>query len=186
MRSEPKIYEKGLVSVVTPVFNGETYVSRLLQSVLEQTYPYVEMILVDDGSGDRTVLVAESYRERFARKRAFMADSRRAEKGSGSYGICSDAGNRNTSDIGQHTVSGRRKAECGFLHPVGRSGDAADSRGSSAACKDLPGRSGDGSGMGPFYLWNFSGLPWILGQCEAVASVGAETGAADGADSAER
>lgn len=58
--------ERGLVSVVTPVFNGETYVSRLLESVLGQTYPYVEMILVDDGSGDGTVLAAERYRERFA------------------------------------------------------------------------------------------------------------------------
>ena len=68
MGNEPQIYGKGLVSVVTPVFNGEKYVSRLLQSVLDQTYPRVEMILVDDGSEDRTVLAAERYREQFARK----------------------------------------------------------------------------------------------------------------------
>ncbi len=68
MGNEPEIYGEGLVSVVTPVFNGEKYVSRLLQSVLDQTYPRVEMILVDDGSEDRTVLAAERYREQFARK----------------------------------------------------------------------------------------------------------------------
>lgn len=68
MQNGPEMFEKGLVSVVTPVFNGEKYVSRLLQSVLDQTYPQVEMILVDDGSEDGTVSVAEGYRERFARK----------------------------------------------------------------------------------------------------------------------
>lgn len=63
-----EVYEKGLVSVVTPVFNGEKFVSRLLQSILDQTYPQVEMILVDDGSEDGTVLVAESYRKRFSQR----------------------------------------------------------------------------------------------------------------------
>ncbi len=68
MQGETVQYEKGLVSVVTPVFNGETHVSRLLESVLHQTYPQVEMILVDDGSEDATVSVAESYRAQFAEK----------------------------------------------------------------------------------------------------------------------
>lgn len=62
------MFERGLVSVVTPVFNGEAYVARLLQSVLDQTYPHLEMILVDDGSGDDTVSAAERYRERFAQR----------------------------------------------------------------------------------------------------------------------
>lgn len=62
------MFERGLVSVVTPVFNGEAYILRLLQSVLDQTYPRLEMILVDDGSGDGTVPVAERYRERFDRR----------------------------------------------------------------------------------------------------------------------
>lgn len=62
------MFESGLVSVVTPVFNGEAYISRLLESVLEQTYPHVEMILVDDGSEDRTALIAEGWRERFVRR----------------------------------------------------------------------------------------------------------------------
>lgn len=68
MQGETEQYEKGLVSVVTPVFNGEAHVSRLLESVLNQTYPQVEMILADDGSEDATVSIAESYRARFAEK----------------------------------------------------------------------------------------------------------------------
>lgn len=56
------------VSVVTPVFNGEFYLPEMLESVLRQTYPQMEIILVDDGSTDGTILVAERYRERFARR----------------------------------------------------------------------------------------------------------------------
>lgn len=57
---------KDRVSIVTPVYNGEQYLSPMLDSVLGQTYAEIEMILVDDGSTDQTVQVAESYRPRFA------------------------------------------------------------------------------------------------------------------------
>lgn len=41
-------------TVVIPVFNGEKFVSRSIQSVLNQTYPDVELIIVNDGSTDRS------------------------------------------------------------------------------------------------------------------------------------
>lgn len=61
-------YEVGRVSVVTPVYNGEGHVARILESILQQTYLDIEMVLVDDGSFDKTLCVAESYRERFEEK----------------------------------------------------------------------------------------------------------------------
>ena len=57
-----------LVSVLTPVYNGESYIARLLESVQGQTYPYIEMILADDGSTDATVEIAETYIPRFKEK----------------------------------------------------------------------------------------------------------------------
>ena len=63
---EDKSYCTGKVSVVTPVYNGEFHLEKLLDSVLKQTYPDMEMILVDDGSSDKTIAVAEKYREKFA------------------------------------------------------------------------------------------------------------------------
>lgn len=61
-------FVKGLVSCVTPVYNGEKYVGPMLDSILQQTYPSIEMILVDDGSEDCSLKIADSYKERFAKK----------------------------------------------------------------------------------------------------------------------
>lgn len=57
-----------LVSILTPVYNGQMWLGRLLDSVLAQSWPHVEMIVSDDGSTDETLKVAESYRERFSDK----------------------------------------------------------------------------------------------------------------------
>lgn len=43
-----------LVSVVVPVYNGEKYIEDCLRSILEQDYPALEVIVVDDGSSDGT------------------------------------------------------------------------------------------------------------------------------------
>lgn len=61
-------FQKGLVSAVTPVYNGELHVAKMLDSLLAQTYDHVEVILVDDGSGDQTISVAESYISKFSRR----------------------------------------------------------------------------------------------------------------------
>lgn len=52
-----------LVSVVIPVFNGERFLPEAVQSVLDQQYSPVEIIVVDDGSTDGTATVARSLPE---------------------------------------------------------------------------------------------------------------------------
>ncbi len=49
----------GLVSVVIPVYNRAEMVKQAVDSVLSQTYRHIEIIIVDDGSTDETVIVAE-------------------------------------------------------------------------------------------------------------------------------
>ena len=58
----------GLVSVITPCYNTGRYLSTLLESVLGQTYPYIEMFAIDDGSIDNTAEVIKSYIPKFEEK----------------------------------------------------------------------------------------------------------------------
>jgi glycosyltransferase involved in cell wall biosynthesis len=49
------------VSAVVPCFNGEPFLTEALESVRNQTQPVDELIVVDDGSTDRCVEIAESF-----------------------------------------------------------------------------------------------------------------------------
>ena len=53
-----------LVSIVVPVWNGERHLRESLDSILDQTYPRIEVIAVDDASTDSTPEILESYGER--------------------------------------------------------------------------------------------------------------------------
>lgn len=46
--------QEGLVSVITPCYNTGEIIHRLLDSILKQDYPSVEMLVVDDGSTDNS------------------------------------------------------------------------------------------------------------------------------------
>jgi hypothetical protein len=58
-----------LLSVVTTVFNGEAHLAEAIESVLDQTFPDFELILVDDGSRDQTSAIIQDFAARDARIR---------------------------------------------------------------------------------------------------------------------
>ncbi len=60
--------EFSLVSLITPCYNGEKHIGRLLNSILEQTYPNIEHYVIDDGSTDNTADVIKSYIEKYEAK----------------------------------------------------------------------------------------------------------------------
>jgi glycosyltransferase involved in cell wall biosynthesis len=53
-----------LVSIVTPVRNGERFVAQTVESVLAQSYPHVEYIVVDGGSTDGTLEILTQFADR--------------------------------------------------------------------------------------------------------------------------
>ena len=54
---------KNLVSVILSAHNAEKYIGEAIESVLKQTYPYFELIVVDDGSTDKTSQIVKSFKD---------------------------------------------------------------------------------------------------------------------------
>jgi glycosyltransferase involved in cell wall biosynthesis len=53
-----------LVSVIIPAYNAKEFICDTLDSVMRQTYPRIEIIVVDDGSQDETAEIVQSYCDR--------------------------------------------------------------------------------------------------------------------------
>lgn len=67
--------EYQLVSVIVPVYNREKEIDRCVTSVLNQTYPNLELILVDDGSADSSLAICKSYSDSDKRVRVFHQEN---------------------------------------------------------------------------------------------------------------
>ncbi len=61
------IEKEPLVSVITPVYNSERFIKETIESVLNQTYTNLELIIVDDASIDNSTEIIRTYRERDTR-----------------------------------------------------------------------------------------------------------------------
>ena len=79
---------KPLISVIMPVYNGERFLKEAVESIIAQTYENWELLIVDDGSADKSVQIAEAYAEKDGRIKLYKNDS--SEHGPGiarNYGI---------------------------------------------------------------------------------------------------
>ena len=77
-----------LVSIIMPVYNCERFLSESIESVISQSYKKWELLIVDDGSTDKSISIIESYAEKDSRIQLYKNDS--GEHGPGiarNYGI---------------------------------------------------------------------------------------------------
>jgi teichuronic acid biosynthesis glycosyltransferase TuaG len=62
---------EGLVSIVTPLFNGGKYIHETIESVINQTYSNWEMLIINDGSTDNSAKIAEQFTIKDSRIKLF-------------------------------------------------------------------------------------------------------------------
>ena len=60
-----------LISVIVPVYGVEKYIEKCLKSIINQTYENLEIILVDDGSKDKSGIICENYANKDKRIKVF-------------------------------------------------------------------------------------------------------------------
>jgi len=68
------LHDQPLVSIVTPVYNGEPYLAECIESVLAQTYSHWDYTIVNNCSTDATLSIAEKYASKDARIRIITND----------------------------------------------------------------------------------------------------------------
>ena len=79
--------ENRLVSIVTPMYKGAAFIGETIRSVQEQSYPYWEMIIVDDCSPDNGAGIAEVKKYAGTDNRIKLIESKKNNGSSGSRNI---------------------------------------------------------------------------------------------------
>lgn len=74
-KQHPEIDENLKVSIIVPVFNAEQYIEKTINSLLDQTYSNLEIICVDDGSGDASGSILKRLAEQDSRINAFSKEN---------------------------------------------------------------------------------------------------------------
>ena len=64
-----------LISVIVPVYNVEKYLKRCLDSILDQSYDNIEVVLVDDGSTDQSGSICDEYSSKFENVRTIHKEN---------------------------------------------------------------------------------------------------------------
>lgn len=65
----------GLVSIITPTFNSASFISETIESIINQSYPYWELLITDDCSNDETLNIVQKYTEQDSRIKLFKLNS---------------------------------------------------------------------------------------------------------------
>lgn len=122
--------ENGMISIVAPVYNVESYIKQFIESILEQTYTDFELILVDDCATDSSGEICQQYAAKDRRIRYFRqeknggvakARNRGLKEAKGEYIMLADSDDYLPKDALGHlySISIEQKADIvygGFWH----------------------------------------------------------------------
>lgn len=111
------------ISIIVPVYNVERYLPECLDSLLGQTYRELEIILVDDGSGDASGRICDAYGERDSRIRVIHQQNQGLSKArnhgldiaTGAYIAFVDSDDYVAEDMMEKMLSALRGAEADMV-----------------------------------------------------------------------
>ena len=63
--------EKELISIIVPIYNVSKYLDKCLNSLINQTYKNIEIILINDGSTDNSISICLKYKKKDKRIRLY-------------------------------------------------------------------------------------------------------------------
>lgn len=63
------------ISIIIPIYNVESYLRKCLDSIIEQSFPYFELLLINDGSTDASAQICQEYVEKDDRIRYFEKEN---------------------------------------------------------------------------------------------------------------
>ena len=75
MANSKQTMEEPLISIIVPIYNSEETISRCIDSLVEQTYKNIEIILVNDGSLDSSQAKCDIYAQKDSRVRVFHKEN---------------------------------------------------------------------------------------------------------------
>lgn len=132
---------RALISVIVPVYQSERYLDRCLESILGQTYDHLEVILVDDGSTDRSPEICDDYALRDQRVKVLhklnggVSSARNAglDVMTGDYLLLVDADDYIRKDMAEDLLAAAKRGNadlviCGFqfVYEDGRPSDVRE------------------------------------------------------------
>lgn len=71
---------RNLISIIIPAYNAEPFLSNCLESIISQTYPFFEVLIIENGSNDATLSLANAYESKDKRFRVFKNNEKGAAK----------------------------------------------------------------------------------------------------------
>lgn len=108
------------ISIIVPIYNTEKYLERCLQSLINQDYKNIEIILINDGSNDKSISICNTYKNKDNRiividkKHTGVADTRNIgiKKATGDYIGFVDSDDYIDKDMFKNLVEGVEKYKC--------------------------------------------------------------------------
>lgn len=78
---------EALVSIIVPIYNKEKYLKECLKSIETQSYSNIEILLIDDGSTDSSLLICEEHKKADQRIKIFTKANGGVSE-TRNYGLC--------------------------------------------------------------------------------------------------